>query len=215
MTTLILLAGGIGSRMGVPIPKQYLFLKNKPIALYSFDLFKTAPAITEIVVVCEPEYQHFFSGPVTFAKPGPKRQDSVYSGLLQSTQEIILTHDSARPFIELQYLPPLLEAVRRTGAAALASPVTSTIKQCQPNKIVEKTLDRSRLWEIQTPQALRRDLFFKAFDYIQKHNLEVTDDLSMVEAMGHAAEIVPCTPRNFKITTPFDLAVAEVLCATN
>lgn len=215
MTTLILLAGGIGSRMGASIPKQYLLLNQKPIALYSLEIFEKCPLITEIVVVCEPEYQHFFSGPVTFAKPGLRRQDSVYSGLLKSTQEIVLTHDSARPFIESKYLKPLIEAVHRTGAATLATPVTSTIKQCNPNKIIEKTLDRSALWEIQTPQAMRRDLFFQAFEYIRKHNLEVTDDLSMVESMGHPAEIVPCTPRNFKITTPFDLIVAETLCATN
>lgn len=215
MATLILLAGGTGSRMGTLVPKQYLLLKQKPIALYSFDLFRASPEIDEIVVVCEPIYQHFFSGSVIFAKPGPRRQDSVYSGLLKSTQEIILTHDAVRPFIEKNYLIPLLEAVRRTGAAALGTPVTSTVKQCRADHIVEKTLDRSHLWEIQTPQAFRRDLLFKAFDYVKKHNLEVTDDLSMMEALGHPAEIVPCSPRNFKITTPFDLAVAEVLCATN
>jgi len=215
MTTLILLAGGIGSRMGAPIPKQYLLLNHKPVALYSFETFSKSPLITEIVVVCEPEYQHFFSGPVIFARPGPRRQDSVYSGLLKATQEVVLTHDSARPFIESKYISPLLEAVRRTGAATLATPVTSTIKQCQTNKIIEKTLDRSLLWDIQTPQALRRDLFFQAFAHIQKNNLDVTDDLSMVEAMSHPAEIVPCTPRNFKITTPFDLTVAEAMCATS
>lgn len=215
MTTLIFLAGGIGSRMGAPIPKQYLLLNHKPIALYSFETFSKCPLITEIVVVCEPEHQHFFSGPVRFAKPGPARQDSVYSGLLEATQEIVLTHDSARPFIESKYLPPLLEAVRRTGAATLATPVTSTIKQCQTNRIIEKTLDRTLLWDIQTPQAMRRELFFQAFAHVKKHNLSVTDDLSMVEAMGHPAEIVPCTPRNFKITTPFELAVAETICATN
>jgi 2-C-methyl-D-erythritol 4-phosphate cytidylyltransferase len=215
MTTVILLAGGIGSRMGSPLPKQFLLLNKKPIALHSFELFANHPLVKEIVVVCEPEYQHFFSGPVKFAIPGPRRQDSVYSGLLKSTQEIVLTHDSARPFLESKYLSPLLEAVRRSGAAALGAPVTSTIKQCLPNKLVEKTLDRSALWEIQTPQGMHRDLFFQTFEYVQKYNLDVTDELSMVEAIGHPSEIVPCTPRNFKITTPFDLAVAETLCATS
>lgn len=200
--------------MGAPIPKQFLYLGNKPIALYSYELFSQIPEIAEIIVVCEPEYQNFFKkGP--FAKPGKRRQDSVYSGLQKTTQEIILTHDSARPFVEVKYLPLLIEAIHRTGAAALGVPVTSTVKQCNKAKIVEKTLDRSCLWETQTPQGMKRDLFFKAFEYANEHRLEVTDDLAMVEAMGLPAEIVPSSARNFKITRPFDLAVAKTICAIN
>lgn len=215
MTSLIFLAGGMGTRMGASIPKQYLLLREKPLALYSFERFKSSPEITEIVVVCEPEYEKYFTGPIRFAKPGQRRQDSVYSGLQKTTQPWILTHDSARPFFETKYLLPLLEAARRTGAAALGAPVTSTIKQCFPSKIVEKTLDRSLLWEIQTPQAIQRDLLFQAFAHINAHKIDVTDELSMMERLGLPAEIVPCTARNMKITTPFDLAVAEVLCATS
>lgn len=214
MITLIFLAGGVGSRMGASIPKQYLPLKGKPIALHSFEVFTQILEITEIVVVCEPEYQHLFS-PAIFAKPGPRRQDSVYSGLQKSTQEMIFIHDSARPFFEAKYVPLLIDAVKTTGAAALATPMTSTIKQCTVNHLVEKTLDRSSVWNMQSPQALWRTLMIRAFDHIQKHHLTVTDDLSMVEAMGLPTRIVPSTPRNFKITTPFDLAVAETLCAIN
>ncbi len=213
MITLIFLAGGIGSRMGAPLPKQYIPLKNKPLALYSFETFLQAPEITQIIVVCEPEYQHFFPPSVQFAKPGPRRQDSVYSGLQKSTQEMIFIHDSARPFFEAKYIAPLIAAVQKTGAAALASPVANTIKQCSTDLLVEKTLDRSHLWDMQTPQALWRSLMIEAFDYLHKHNLTITDDLSMVEAMGLPTQIVPSSPRNFKITTPFDLAVAETLCA--
>lgn len=201
--------------MNVPIPKQYLSLNGKPIALHSFDRFLKIPEIVEIVVVCEPEYQHFFSPSPLFARPGARRQDSVYSGLLKTSQEIILIHDSARPFFEAESIPFLLEAVNKTGAAALASPIVSTVKECDLNQIVEKTLDRSKLWEIQTPQAIRRDLLLQAFAYTQKNKIEVTDDLSLIEAIGHPTQIVPSSPRNFKITTPFDLAVAEALCALN
>ena len=133
---------------------------------------------------------------------------------------MILVHDSARPLFEMQYLPPLLEAAERTGAAALGTAVTSTIKHVSSNHIVEKTLDRTHLWEIQTPQAIKRDLFFKAFEHMHAHNLEATDDISMIEMLNLPSEIVPCTPRNLKITTPFDLILAETLlskdlCATN
>jgi 2-C-methyl-D-erythritol 4-phosphate cytidylyltransferase len=212
MVTLILLAGGIGSRMGSPTPKQFLPLKNKPIALHSFDLFKTCLEITEIVVVCSEAYRPLFTGHTLFANPGLRRQDSVYSGLLKSTQEIILTHDAARPFVELKYIAPLLQAVRRTGAAALGVPMVNTVKQCTSDRIVQKTVDRSLLWEVQSPQAVQRELFFKAFEHAFKNNLEVTDDLSLVEQISHPSEIVPSSPLNFKITTPFDLTVA---CAIN
>ncbi len=207
--------------MGALTPKQYLPLNGKPIALHSLDLFIKIPEISEIIIVCEPEHQSIFPPSAIFAKPGQRRQDSVYSGLLKSSQEFIFIHDSARPFPEAHSIPLLLEAVRSTGAAALATPVTNTIKRCSPQGIVEQTLDRSQLWEMQTPQAIRRDLCFEAFRHIQTHNLQVTDDLSMIEALGLPAQIIPSSPRNFKITTPFDLALAETLiqkglsCATN
>lgn len=215
MITLIFLAGGTGSRIGARVPKQYLPLEGKPLALHSFDILRRVPEITEIIIVCEPEHQSYFTYPVLFATPGPRRQDSVYSGLMKSSQEIIFIHDSARPFVEAKYIPPLLEAVRTSGAAALAIPATNTIKECTSNHHVEKTLDRTRLWEMQTPQGIRREILIKAFDYVQKNNLEVTDDLSMVEAIGLPTKIVPSSPRNFKITTPFDFEVAKKLCATN
>lgn len=212
MVSLVFLAGGVGGRMGTPIPKQFLAIENKLIALFSYELFSQIPEITQIVVVCEPEYQKLFpKGP--FAKPGKRRQDSVYSGLLKTDQEIVLTHDSARPFVEAQYIPPLLQAIRRTGAAGLATPVMNTIKQCNSSHIVEKTLDRAHLWEMQTPQGMRRDLFFKAFNELKGR--EVTDEMALVEAMGLPCEVVPSSSRNFKITTPFDFAVAKTLCATN
>lgn len=210
MITLLFLAGGTGTRMGNATPKQYLPLNDKPIALYSFELFSSLREIDEIIVVCEPCYQSFF-GNVLFALPGPRRQDSVYSGLLQSSGDLILTHDAARPFIEASYIPLLIEAAHRTGAAGLATPVTSTIKLCDAEKKIQQTIDRASLWEMQTPQAVRRDLLLQAFDHIHQHNLTATDELSMIEAIGHSAEVVACTPKNFKITTPFDLAVAHAL----
>jgi 2-C-methyl-D-erythritol 4-phosphate cytidylyltransferase len=215
MISLILLAGGIGTRMGSSIPKQYLPLQGKPLALHSFDLFLQIPEIQEIIVVCEPQYQHFFKHPVLFASPGPRRQDSVYSGLLKCSQDIIFIHDAARPLIEAKYLPPLLEAAQSIGAAALGVPVTNTIKQCSLNQIVEKTLNRAELYEIQTPQAIQRALLLQAFAYVQKEGLEVTDDLSLIEALGVKPKIIPSSPRNIKITTPFDLFLAEKLCDIN
>lgn len=214
MASLIFLAGGQGTRFGTSTPKQYLSLNEKKIFDYSFEVFKKSSLISEIIVVCASEYMELFPKDLKFAKPGKRRQDSVYSGLLKTTGEIVLTHDSARPFVEEKYIPLLIEAIERTGAAALGCPVTSTIKKCSPRRLVEKTIDRSTLWEMQTPQGMKRDLFFECFDYVHQNNLDVTDELYMCELIKSPSEIVPSSPQNFKITTPFDLSVAETLCAT-
>jgi 2-C-methyl-D-erythritol 4-phosphate cytidylyltransferase len=117
--------------------------------------------------------------------------------------------------VETKYIPPLLEAIKSFGAAALGIPASNTIKECTPNYLVKKTFDRTHLWEMQTPQGVQRELLIQAFDHVKKNKLEVTDDLSMVEAMGINAKVVPSSPRNFKITTPFDFDVARLLCDTN
>lgn len=213
MISLILLAGGKGRRMASEVPKQYIPLEGKPIVLHSLEKFLQIPLISEIVVVSEKPYHSLFPKGTLFAEPGVLRQDSVYAGLLKTTQDIILIHDAARPFFDPNTLPLLIQAAKKTGAAALGTPVSSTIKECHSDRQVKKTLDRASLWEIQTPQAIQRTLLFKAFTHIHKENIEVTDDLSMVEAIGHPAEIIPSTHRNFKITTPFDLLVAR--CAIN
>lgn len=219
MFSLIFLSGGTGSRVGGSTPKQYLPLGSKPIALHSFDIFLKIPDILELVVVCSPEYQSVFSNrserPLQFAPPGTRRQDSVYSGLEKSTQEFVLIHDSARPFPDPESVFELIRVVRTAKAAALASPVTSTVKQCGAERIVEKTFDRSFLWEMQTPQAVERNLLLKAHAHLSKMQLEITDDLGAVEAIGHPTQIVPSSPKNFKITTPFDLEIARHLCAIN
>lgn len=211
MASLIFLAGGRGSRMGNSLPKQYLDLNNQKIFLYSLKVFQKCPLIEEIVVVCEPEYEPLFPNISLFAEPGKRRQDSVYHGLLKTTKEIVLTHDSARPFVEEKALYDLMDAIERTGAGALGTPVTSTIKETDVNRVVKKTLNRSNLFDMQTPQGMKRGLFFKSFEFIHKNGIDVTDDLSMCELIGAPSEIVPSSPNNFKITTPFDLRVAETM----
>ncbi len=214
--TMILAAGGIGSRMGLAVPKQYLPLAGKPIALHSFDLFCSMEEVDEIIVVCQEPYRKlFFSSrkPLFFADPGKKRQDSIFNGLSRSSKraDLICTHDAARPFIEKEVFLALLEKGLFVGAATLAAPVICTIKQSDANHIVEKTLDRSSLWEIQTPQALRKDLFLRGFEYANENKIDVTDDVSLAELLQAPVALVPSPHRNFKITTPFDLAVANTL----
>jgi len=203
--------------MKTSIPKQFLPLSGKPIALHSFELFSQMEEIDEIIVVCEPKYRSLFPAK-KFALPGIRRQDSIYNGFCLVSPEagIISTHDAARPFVDKALLLDLFEQTLKIGAATLAAPVVSTIKECHEDRMVKKTLPRSQLWEIQTPQAMKRSLFERGFAQIQKQNIDITDDVFLAEVLNEPVAIIPSSHRNLKITTPIDLAVAKaILCDIN
>lgn len=217
-TAVILLAGGIGSRMGSSIPKQFLMLQNKPIVMHSFDLFISMPEVTEIVVVCLPEYRHLFSNVtpginLSFASPGNRRQDSVYNGLqtIKSPCSLVCIHDAARPFITDALVRRVIGAAAQHGAAAASMPLSFTIKETDSQQLVASTPDRSRYCEIQTPQVIQRDILKQGFAYALQHNLSVTDDVSLVEQLKLPVKLVEGAYANLKITTQDDLAFSEYL----
>lgn len=211
----ILLAGGKGTRIGGPIPKQFIILDNKPIALYSYELFSALPFIKEIIVVCDQLYTTFFKtrGSLSplFAKPGKERQDSVQNGfqMVSPSSEFILIHDSARPFVQKEDVENLVAAGVQTGAAALGTPIKYTLKSLDSNQYVRETMDRNSFFEIQTPQIIEKNLYKKGFLEAQKKGLHLTDDVGLVELLNHPVKIVTGSDRNSKITTPQDLLFAR------
>lgn len=210
--SLILLAGGKGTRMGHDLPKQFLPLREKPIIFYSLEIFTQIPAIAEIVIVCEERYRSLFSSlKVKFALPGLRRQDSVRNGLQEVSENIswVCTHDGVRPCISKELVYMLFEEGQRHDAACLAVPVRFTVKWSGPENFVHKTLDREQLWECQTPQLIKKELFEQGFAYAQEKGLTVTDDVTLVELLGHPVKLVKGSYSNIKITTPEDLAFAE------
>lgn len=218
-TTAIIVAGGIGTRMQADIPKQFLSLGDKPVARYSFDLFLSMPEIDEIVVVCAPEYQKLFSAatkPIHFALPGERRQDSVFNGLKATSpsQELVLTHDSARPFIDRALVLRALTAGNQWGAATVGMPVKFTVKVSNPQHFVENTPDRTHIWEIQTPQVLHRNILEEGFRMAHQKGLTVTDDVSLAELVGKEVKLVEGSHMNIKVTVPSDLAIANHLLHT-
>lgn len=215
---IILVAGGLGTRMNQDVPKQFIPIKDRPIALYSFEIFMNMPEISELVVVCAPEYRHLFTAinpdvKLVFALPGKRRQDSVYNGLqeLSSDIRLVCLHDSARPMLTPELARRVINAAEHHGAATAGIPIKFTIKQSTEQGFVQHTPDRSTIWEIQTPQAMKRHLIVQGFEKAMEQNLTVTDDVSLVELLGHPVKLVEGSHSNIKITTPEDLIIAERL----
>ncbi len=219
--SVVLVAGGVGTRMDLPTPKQFLPLGGIPIVLHSFHLFAALEDVAEIVVVCDIPYRiHFpdLSFPrVHFAMPGTRRQDSVWNGFCACHEHsrLICIHDSARPLLSEQDLRSVIAAAREHRAAALAIPVKPTIKQVDEKGFVEKTLDRSRLWEMHTPQVIAPDLLRKGFEMADKNQFAITDDVTLVELIGHPVKLVQGSEYNLKVTTPLDFTIAETLIKSN
>lgn len=214
MISAILLAGGIGSRVGASIPKQYLPLLGIPIAIRSLSALLSYKDWAEIIVVCGQEYQSYFlpfcqNYPLHFAPPGKTRADSAISGInsLSTSPLSLCIHDAARPLLLPQDLQKLLEAGRVYEAATLAVKTTSTIKQADPFCFVDHTLDRSLLWEVQTPQVIRTQIFKEGYRQFP----EATDDVFFAEKLGVPVKLVEGSYSNLKITTPEDLLLAEIL----
>eukprot|EP00667_Euglena_gracilis_P013604 EG_transcript_14037 len=220
--TAILLAGGVGKRMGASIPKQYLELKGRPIATYSLATFAAMLEVGELVVVCNDEWRSVFDEayatlptehqkPIKFALPGKERQDSVFNGFQAARPgaALVAIHDTARPVVKTTDVLRCLQDAMVTGAAVLGVPVKPTIKEVGKDGRVIRTLERAKLWEVQTPQCIQPDLLRRGFELVQQKNLEVTDDVSIIEALGNPVVVTPGSYSNLKITTPDDLPMAE------
>ncbi|MCO5568367.1 hypothetical protein L7F22_022066 [Adiantum nelumboides] len=146
-----------------------------------------------------------------FAIPGKERQFSVLNGLKEicGSAKLACVHDSARPLILERDIRKVVSDAYVHGAAVLGVPVKGTIKQAKKDGFVMMTLDRSLLWEMQTPQVIEPSLLRKGFELIEQRNLEVTDDVSIVEHLKHPVFITEGSYTNIKVTTPDDMIVAE------
>lgn len=219
--SVILLAGGSGSRMKADRPKQFLELDGKSVVEHSLELFAGMKQVSQIILVVAKEYRDRFLGWVSgekkrqsiefcFADPGEERQDSVYNGtdMVKSDASLVCIHDAARPLVSRSVILNVLQDAQEYGAAVLGVPSKATIKESDDGKFVLRTIERSRLWEIQTPQVIRPDLLRKGFSKVRKENLNVTDDVSIVEYLGEPVRITMGEYTNIKLTTPEDMNIA-------
>ena len=208
--------------MGAGVDKLWLEVAGRPVIAHTWQRFNAAACVDEIILVVRDGMQpHFvelaekyhFQKPFRLVVGGAERQDSVWNGLeaLSPKTEIVAIQDAARPCTSEDLIAATIQAARETGAAVAAQPVTDTIKETADGKVISRTVDRSQLWSVQTPQTFKVELLAKAYDFIGKKKLGVTDEASAVEALGEAVHLVPAPLSNIKITTPEDLALAGTI----
>jgi 2-C-methyl-D-erythritol 4-phosphate cytidylyltransferase len=218
MLSAIIVAAGSSRRMG--FDKLFALLGGKPVIAHTLNALERTDCVNEIILVGRverlPELQELVrcadSRKVRHVVAGGQhRQDSVRAGLnlLAPGARYVAVHDAARPFITPEQIGRVFELARQHGAAALAEPITDTLKRADENRFVSGGVDREGLYAMQTPQVFSRDLLVEAYDAVAANKLSITDEVSAVEHLGAKVLLVPNDQFNPKITFPRDLLLAE------
>lgn len=218
MLSAIIVAAGSSSRMG--FDKLFALLGDKPVVAHTLDAFERADCIDEIILVGRDDRLAELQELVRDAKlkkvhhvvpGGVHRQDSVRVGLglLAPDSRYVAVHDAARPLITSEQIGRVFAECRVHGAAALAEPVTDTLKRADEECFVCGSVDRAGLYAMQTPQIFSRDVLVEAYDAVAAKKLSITDEVSAVEQLGGKVRLVPNDEFNLKITYPRDLFLAE------
>ena len=224
--TVLILASGMGKRMKAGKNKVFLEINQKPILYYTIKNFELSSVIQNIVLVLKQEEVDFVRKLIKkydFKKVkdviigGKERQDSSYNGLnfvhknYNTKDAIIVFHNGANPFVTQSEIENVISEASKFGAAVVAHKTKDTIRKVDSDSFSGGIIEREKLWNMQTPQAIQLNLAKKSFDYAFENNFVATDDCSMVENYGVSVKIIEASENNFKITTPLDLKLAKVI----
>lgn len=232
---VIIPAAGLGTRMGAahagqsPLrSKQFLELDGVPILIHTLRKFAAAPQVDSIwIAMRKPEIDGFqpvldkagLAKPVHLVEGGEHRQESVgnvMDALPAHPDDLVLIHDAVRPFVSQETIAGVIEQAMRHGAAIAGVPAIDTIKRVErrpEGAVVEATIPREHIVQAQTPQGFRYGLLSPIFNEARIEGFKGTDESSLLERAGHPVYVVMGSPRNFKITTPADLELAEFFLA--
>lgn len=207
--------------MGRPQAKQFLPLGDKPMLAHTLLAFQRAPEVDEIIpILSQVDMESCLSDIIelyhltkvkTLVVGGRERQDSVYNGLrkMEKDTEVVIVHDGVRPFVTGEMIRETVEHARKGECVVVGVPVKDTVKEVDADGIVKRTLDRNRLWAIQTPQAFPARVLLRVYEDSYKKKFYGTDDAMLAERLGIKVRVIMGSYENIKITTPEDLLLAE------
>lgn len=222
MTAAIIVAAGRGERMGANYDKAFLSIGPRPMVAYSMMAYEACPDIQQIILVVRRERldaaknmaQMFgISKLRQIVVGGSHRQDSVRNGLaaLSSETRIVSIHDAARPLVTAALISETVKSAQKYGSGVAGRHVVDTVKLVEKGTTVSKTVDRSKLWTVQTPQTFRIDLLTRAYAKLAETEQVVTDDAAALELIGEPVRLVEWAPLNLKVTVAEDLTIASTL----
>ena len=212
--TVIITAGGIGKRMNSSIPKQFLLLRNRPLLMHTIDLFhKFDPQAQIIITLPSDWWKHWsllckkydFRVPITLIKGGIERYDSIKNALPKAKGEIIAVHDGVRPLASFATIEQAILLARQKGSGIPVLPLKESIRKGDVH--LNSAQNRNDFFTVQTPQCFKSAILKKAYE--QNFSASITDDASLVEQSGSPIFLTEGNEENIKITTPFDLQIAE------
>lgn len=220
---VIIVGAGKGARFGEVRPKQFSYLCKKPIFCWTIERFEKCELIDKIILVIPPRMKEYVQKSIlsysdykkikATVEGGKERGDSVFQGLqvVDRDTDIVLIHDGVRPLIFPELIERLIHQVEKYGAAILAVPMKETVKEVSRESAVAQTLDRKKLYSIQTPQGFKREIIWKAYQTASQSGQWASDDAALVEKIGKRVMIILGDEMNIKITTSLDLKLAEIL----
>lgn len=225
------LAGGIGSRMGKQIPKQYIEICGRPVIIRTLDTFLKEDVFNHIVLLTPEEWVPYTeklideyigkNSKITVLKGGETRNDTLENAINYLDSEfgfeedtVIVTHDAVRPFLTSEIIEKNIEAAADCGACGTMVPSTDTVVVSSDSEYIDRIPDRSELFMCQTPQTFNAVTLKKIMDSLtEEERASVTDGCRLFVMKNLPVRMVEGIPENIKITYPFDLTVAEAVVA--
>jgi 2-C-methyl-D-erythritol 4-phosphate cytidylyltransferase len=218
----IIVAAGKSERMGPSVDKAFLSLGTQPVLAYSLQAFEKCPEIDGVILVVRKDrlegargmVQLFGCSKVTrVVAGGAQRQTSVQNGLalLPDDVRVVAVHDGGRPCVTPELISATIKSAKKYGSGVAAVKITDTVKEVPRGLTVSKTIDRSKLWAVQTPQTFKRDLLIEGYAKVKKKGLVVTDEATAAALVQKDIKLVPSSWTNIKITTAEDLTIAAAL----
>lgn len=222
MNTAIIVAAGKSVRMGVNMDKAFLSMGSKPVLAWSLLAFEQCTDINQIILVVRKDQliaaktvaQMFGISKLRKIVPGgSRRQDSVQNGLgeMDPDTRIVVVHDAARPCVAVELISNVIKSAKQNGCGVAACPVWDTVKYVERGTTVDHTVDRSKLWAVQTPQAFNAALLLRAYKEVAAQKAVVTDEAGAIELIGEKVRLVEWKKPNLKITTAEDLPIAAAM----